>query len=383
MNIAYNTLSENPFGGSGSFDYFKEMAILLQKLDSINSYYFIYSVNNKRYFKNNKTIYGGISNEHQLLRILSEQTLLPFSLLVNSIDVLFTSSSGGIAPYFLPKKIKLVLGIYATHHLKSRYIDFKKRLYRNTLLKRSIVRSDIIIVNSNVCKNDVLELGFVDPEKIHVIYHGIDERYFNNSPLSVTEIKYYEQFNIRAPYILFVSIIYPYKNLHILMEAFGKFIQEHKTDHDLVIIGNFEGSQPPQNEYYQLLNSIAAKYDIQNRIKYLGKILKDKLRPFYKNADVYVQTSLYETFGKTTIEAMSCGCPVIGSQTSATPEILDGAGLLYDPDDPDALKNRMEDIIFNDSLKNNNVQKGVEKAKAYSLTQEVKNYISIFNILNN
>ena len=66
-----------------------------------------------------------------------------------------------------------------------------------------------------MCKNDIVQTGFIDESKIRIIYHGIDEEKFNNKPLTNIEINYYNQFNISSPFVLFVSVIYPYKNVHV------------------------------------------------------------------------------------------------------------------------------------------------------------------------
>lgn len=381
MNIAYNTLSENPLSGSGSLDFFIEMAKYIPQNDNKNNYYFIVSKLGKANFQNVNTLIGGYSNERKIARIISEQILLPIKLSRNKIDLLFTTSSGGIAPLLTPKGIKIILGVFATQHLKSNLLDLKRRLYRNILLKNSLKSANIIVVNSNICKADVLNTNIVTEEKIRVIPHGIDFECFHSKSTTKYEEKYFQNYQLHRPYILFVSSLYPYKNVHTLVEAFGRFLIANKTNHELVLIGNYNCDKN-YNNYMNSVYSIANKYNIKNRIRYLGKIPKDKLRVFYKKAEIYVQPSFYETFGKTTLEAMACGCPVIGSNTSATPEVLGNCGLLFDPYDVNDLKIKIETMISDQLLKNKFVNNGLVRAQNYSLFHEAQNYVSIFNDVN-
>ena len=83
--------------------------------------------------------------------------------------------------------------------------------------------------------------------KIKVTYHGMDSKYFNNKPLSKEELEYFYFFNLKNTYILFVSYIYEYKNVHTLVEAFGKINSKLKYPADLVLIG----------EYIKILNLIS------------------------------------------------------------------------------------------------------------------------------
>ena len=55
------------------------------------------------------------------------------------------------------------------------------------------------------------------------------------------------------------------------------------------------------------------------------------LRNFYKGASLFVYPSLYEGFGLPLLEAMSCGCPVICSNTSSIPEVVGNAAIYFDP----------------------------------------------------
>ncbi len=136
-----------------------------------------------------------------------------------------------------------------------------------------------------------------------------------------------------------------------------------------------------ESAYRNRLVKIAENYGVLNSIKFLGRIKKEKLRPFYKNALVYVQPSFYETFGKTVIEAMSCGCPVVGANTSSTPEIIGDSGLLFDPYNSDDLAKTLENVIFDERLRIQLINKGYNIFKMFSLKDEASNLVKIFKDL--
>ncbi len=70
---------------------------------------------------------------------------------------------------------------------------------------------------------------------------------------------------------------------------------------------------------------------------FVGEVLDEFLPHIYSGADVFVSPSLYEGFGLPPLEAMACGVPVITSNTSSLPEVVDNAGIMVDPDDVNSL----------------------------------------------
>jgi glycosyltransferase involved in cell wall biosynthesis len=79
----------------------------------------------------------------------------------------------------------------------------------------------------------------------------------------------------------------------------------------------------------------------RDRIVLAGFVPDDELAALYSGATAFVYPSLYEGFGLPPLEAMTCGVPVIASNTSSLPEVVGEAGILLDPHDADGLSQAM------------------------------------------
>jgi glycosyltransferase involved in cell wall biosynthesis len=82
-------------------------------------------------------------------------------------------------------------------------------------------------------------------------------------------------------------------------------------------------------------------------------------------ADALVYPSLYEGFGLPVLEAMACGTPVIASNVGALPELVDGAGVLIDPSNPDELAERIGSIMSDAELRRGLRERGIERASTF------------------
>lgn len=318
---------------------------------------------------------AGASNEHRLRRIASEQILIPRLLKKHRIDVFFTSSGGGVAPLWIPRRTKLVLAVYSTQHLRGGLrMGLLRSLYRRWLATPSLKRADRVIVNSQVCLDEICTQVDVR-EKASVIHHGMAPARYHDGPLDDAERARFDRHGFRQPYVLFLSTIYHYKNAHTLVEAFGKFIAATGLPHDLVLVGRSDSS----GEYSAMLCEIARRHGVEDRVRFTGPVPAEELRAFYKNADVYVQPSFYETFGKTVVEAFFCGCPVIGSNTAATPEIVGDAGLLFDPNNAGELADCLRRIVTGPELRESLVRKGRERAQLFTAEREIAQFIRVLH----
>ena len=100
---------------------------------------------------------------------------------------------------------------------------------------------------------------------------------------------------------------------------------------------------------------------------------------FYKYSQLYVFSSYCEVFGLTSLEAMTQGCPVLISNTSALPEINNNASDYFDPDNILDIKNKIKKILIDENHRSNLIKNGEEHIKKFTWQNNVEKTLVIIN----
>lgn len=214
-----------------------------------------------------------------------------------------------------PKKHK-VLGTI------KRFLLFGHKIILQRLIQSyCLKKADKIIALSRYCKDLIIDRFGIDPKKIIIATGGINPKIFY--PLSPKERLIKREklgFNKNVNILLIASRIEPRKGIDRAIKALPQVLKKH-PDTILLI-----ASPSKSVADYQYLN---AHYDLVSNLKLGGKVFfttglsKEKLASFYQIADCFLMVSRdLETFGLTTVEALACGTPVLGTPCAAMPEIL-------------------------------------------------------------
>lgn len=381
MRIAFNTLVENPLRPTGAMVFFVKIIEEFARIDKNNKYYILVSPKNRSFFnvKQENFYYVNcfVSHERKILGMIISQFVIPFRLWQKKIDVYFSPQN--IFPFIIPNRAKVVIYLYGTHHWqKTNLMGEFRTIYRNILSWLAKYQTAQFAANSLVCHRDIVENLNVPDSKVSIVPEALDHSLFNTVPLSSEEIIMLKKNDLeQKKYILFVSMIYYYKNVHTLVDAFAKLSKEF-PELKLVLIGRNDLVNPKTKRYYENITNQITDNNLSKKIKFLGHIMHDKLPSFYKGAKLFIQPSFYETFGKTVIESMACGTPVIGSNTGATPEVIGESGLLFNPNSSDELYNKMN-ILCSDHLQYKYLaEKGIEHAARYTFTKQATKFIELF-----
>ena len=247
--------------------------------------------------------------------------------------------------FFAGYLAKLLYGvplIVTVHSLEPKRPWKREQLGRgyelSTWLERvGIENADAVIAVSSEMRKDILDLYDVSPERVTVIYNGVDvEKYRSRTPVDVRR-----KFGITGPFILFVGRISRQKGTDVLLKA----AENLNRDVTLVL-----AATSPDTE--ELLLEVTERVKSNPRVLWINEMVDEEtLVSLYSEAEVFVCPSVYEPFGIINLEAMACGTPVVASGVGGILEVvLDGeTGILVPPSDPDALATALNDLLSDKS----------------------------------
>lgn len=139
----------------------------------------------------------------------------------------------------------------------------------------------------------------------------------------------------QAPYILCVAHTYPHKNVHALVEAFGRL--RHEGECNLVLVGRERRGEP-------LVAEALRKLDRPDRVIRLQGLAREDLIALYQGAAVFAFPSLYEGFGLPVLEAMAAGAPVVTTGRGPMREI-GGDTIRYCDGSADGLAGGISEVL--------------------------------------
>jgi len=210
-------------------------------------------------------------------------------------------------------------------------------------------KNSFVIAISNAVRLRLIEQYHIKPEKIRVIYNGIDISRFTSKTQNQHDEKH------RTIVVGTISRLTKQKGTDILIYAFERFSRNNKDA--VMYIG---GDGPEMASLKQLVDTL----NIRNKVKFVGMLSEHDVVEYLKTIDIFVLASRWEGFGISLIEAMAMGKVVIGSNVDGIREIVNHEenGLLFPKEDIVALAELLATISHDTSLQlklRNNAQETV------------------------
>lgn len=210
------------------------------------------------------------------------------------------------------------------------------------LLPRLTRRVQHLIAVSEFTKQRLVERFGIRPEKITVVWNGVDAQFRQRGADEIAEVR--RALGIRSErYLLSLGSLEPRKNLRRLLGSWEKLRRELGGDDISLVVVGAKGSPKVFRD--------AAITKIPEGVHFTGYARQEHLPALYSGALALVYPSLYEGFGLPPLEAMACGTPVITSNTTSLPEVTGDAALLIDPFNEDAIAEAILRVVGNEELR--------------------------------
>lgn len=279
-----------------------------------------------------------------------EPLWLSWSILRRKPDVYF---SPGFNPP-LRSAVPFVFVIHDLIHLRfAGAYGRRQRAYYELVVKPALRRARAVLTVSHFSKGEILNWARIPEWKVKVVGAGVGDSF--NPGVKPSPLPF--------PYMLYVGNCKFHKNLPRLLEAFRR--AELGPEVRLVLSGQIG----------RVTADLAVSLGLSERVVLSGPVAEVDLPKLYRGAIALVMPSLLEGFGLPLLEAMACGTPVVASDSSSIPEVVGGAGLLFDPYDVEDMALAIRRVASDEEMRAKMSSKGLQRASLFSWDETARHVL--------
>jgi glycosyltransferase involved in cell wall biosynthesis len=221
----------------------------------------------------------------------------------------------GLVPALIGNVLKIIWRkrlIVSIHAVYGWLYNLSQTLF-GKIARRVLSGADVVLTLAERSRTEIISLG-VPASKVVVFTYWIDLGTFQlrNQKECRVQLGWHDEF-----VVLFVGRLIPVKGVETLIEVAKRLPQ---------LLFVFVGDGP-------LRESLIGITGFQKNVMFLGKVANAELPIYYNAADILCIPSQYEEgFGRVILEALACGCPVLGAHRGGIPEAVDDSvSVLVEP----------------------------------------------------
>jgi len=186
-----------------------------------------------------------------------------------------------------------------------------------------------------------------------------------------------QKFSLTHPFILYTGGADERKNLPRLIQAYATLPAPLRASHQLLLAGKIS-----QGDLAQLQHHAKSAGLKPEELCFTGYVTDKELVQLYNFCKLFVFPSWHEGFGLPALEAMACGAPVIGANTSSLPEVIALDAALFDPLDAAAITAKMVQSLEDDAFCTTLREHGLQQAKRFSWDESARRAIAVWESLH-
>jgi glycosyltransferase involved in cell wall biosynthesis len=226
------------------------------------------------------------------------------------------------------------------------------------------LRPDWLVFSISECtKRDLLSYRPDIPERQVIVTHlGADERFTPDAGAAhQNQVRSRHGIPSDASYVLSVATLEVRKNLACVLEGFSRYLNDSGDAGTLLVLAGMKGWKLESLE-----QQLRDDPRLRGRVILTGFVPDEDLPALYAGASAFVFMSHYEGFGLPPLEAMSCGVPVITSNTASLPEVVGDAAPTLAPDDVEGFATALNTILSDENHRRALSRQALAQASRFS-----------------
>lgn len=262
------------------------------------------------------------------------------------------------------KRIPLLVRLHTPHIITEEICgiipNFYSRIVRWMEKETTIHANAITSPSRSIAELCQVKIGFRNP--FSVIPNPIDTSQF---------LKVDYQCRLPEYLLLYVGKLQDLKNVKVLMQVLPRVLRRFPKVR-LRLIGGDTLTGPKGGSYREMMEGLAQELKVERSVEFLDMKPRNELIEHYQQARLAIFPSLFENFPYTCLEAMSCGCPVIGSRVGGLPEMIEEgvSGFLFQLDNIGELTEKIVTLLSDPSLAEKMGDEAARRVRLY-YSQEV------------
>jgi glycosyltransferase involved in cell wall biosynthesis len=255
-----------------------------------------------------------------------------------------------------------VPSIYQPHDLQHLHLpelfSERERRRREVVYRTHCDRAALVIAMTSWGKRDLIDRYELAPDEVAVVSWGsVLAEYPDPSAAELRELR--AKLSLPDAFLLYPAQTWPHKNHLRLLEALALIRDRHGAAVPLVCPGQ-------RNRFYPRIAERARELGLEETTRFPGFLPPSELRGLYRLAEALVFPSLFEGWGMPVTEAFSAGLPVACSSAAGLPDLVGDAGLIFDPERPEEIADRVHRLWASSALREQLRERGARRAERFS-----------------
>ncbi|MHC4167693.1 MAG: glycosyltransferase family 4 protein [Planctomycetota bacterium] len=257
--------------------------------------------------------------------------------------------------------------------------SLRSRLFWQLKSRLAARRADMLVTVSEASKKGLVSHFGLSPDRVAVVTEAPASSFTRALGSGKVDAEALRRHGLEPDerYILYVGGISPHKNLDTLIKAFAVVGRDTRLgDVRLILVGDWAGDS--FHTCYEELCTLIERHSLGHAVHFPGFVPDEDLVHLYSACQAFVLPSYLEGFGLPVVEAMACGAPVVTSNVGSLPEIVDGAGELFDPHEVTALADCLKRVLGDSAYRRELQTRSRRRVQDFSWETAARQMRSIF-----